>query len=135
MPTAPISMRKLKEILRLKFGCSLSHRQIAKSLSVSSSIVSVYSTRAASLGTVSWPLPEKWDDETLQRAFFKKQPQPKKYALPDWSVIHQELRSKTMTLLLLWEEYADRHAEGHYSYNYFYRLYKVWRKCQKLSMW
>jgi transposase len=134
MPTAPISMRKLKEILRLKFGCSLSHRQIAKSLSVSSSIVSVYSTRAASLGIVSRPLPEKWDDETLQRAFFKKQPQPKKYALPDWSVIHQELRSKTMTLLLLWEEYADRHAEGDYSYNHFCRQYKAWRKCQKPSM-
>jgi len=35
MPMAPISMRKLKEILRLKYGCMLSHRKIAKSLSVS----------------------------------------------------------------------------------------------------
>ncbi len=30
MPTAPISMRKLKEIIRLKYGCELTHRQIAK---------------------------------------------------------------------------------------------------------
>ncbi|HHJ2710436.1 TPA: transposase, partial [Escherichia coli] len=28
MPTVPISMRKLKEILRLKYGVGLSHRQI-----------------------------------------------------------------------------------------------------------
>jgi transposase len=112
----------------------MSHRQMAKSLSVSTSIVSVYSVRATSLGIVSWPLPDKWDDESLERAFFKKQTQPKKYALPDWPVIHQELRPKTMTPLLLWGKYADRHAEGHYSYNHFCRLYKAWRKCQKLSM-
>ena len=49
MPMAPITMRKLREILRLKYGCSLSHRQIAKSLSVSASIVSNYSIRAAVL--------------------------------------------------------------------------------------
>lgn len=134
MPTAPISMRKLKEILRLKYSCSLSHRQIAKSLSVSPSIVSVYSARAASLGILSWPLPEEWDDEALQSAFFKKQTRSKKFAQPDWSVSHQELKHKTMTLLLLWEEYADRHPEGHYSYNHYCRLYKAWRKCQKPSM-
>ncbi len=28
MPTVPISMRKLKEILRLKYGVGLSHRQM-----------------------------------------------------------------------------------------------------------
>jgi transcriptional regulator with XRE-family HTH domain len=49
MPTAPISMRKLKEILRLKYGCKLSHRQIAKSLSVSPSIVSKYACKSAEL--------------------------------------------------------------------------------------
>ena len=50
MPTAPISMRKLKEILRLKYGCKLSHRQIAKSLSVSPSVVSKYACKSAELG-------------------------------------------------------------------------------------
>jgi len=59
MPTAPISMRKLKEILRLKYGCSLSHRQIAKSLSISPSVVSKYANRAAQLGITDWPLENK----------------------------------------------------------------------------
>jgi len=46
MPTAPISMRKLKEILRLKYGAGLSHRQIGRSLAISPSVVSRYANRA-----------------------------------------------------------------------------------------
>lgn len=59
MSTAPITMRKLKEILRLKYGCSLSHRQIAKSLSISPSVVSRYANRAVQLGITNWPLADK----------------------------------------------------------------------------
>ncbi|EFE1057513.1 hypothetical protein CJC76_004576 [Escherichia coli] len=47
MPTVPISMRKLKEILRLKYGVGLSHRQIGRSLAISPSVVSRYANRAA----------------------------------------------------------------------------------------
>lgn len=36
MPTVPILMRKLKEVLRLKYACKPSRREIANSLSVSS---------------------------------------------------------------------------------------------------
>jgi hypothetical protein len=66
MAMAPISMRKLKQILRLKYGYLLSHRKIAKSLSVSASIVSIYAIRTTSLVITSWPLDGKWSDETLQ---------------------------------------------------------------------
>lgn len=134
MPTAPISMRKLKEILRLKYGCELTHRQIAKSLSISPGSVSNYVNRAAQLDIATWPLPDKWDEHSLSQAFFNTKPQPKRYVTPDWSVIQQELRAKTMTLLLLWEEYVERHPEGFYSYNHFCRQYKTWLKCQKPSM-
>ena len=116
MPTAPISMRKLKEILRLKYGADLTHRQIAKSLSISPSSVSTYANRAAQLGITSWPLDDTWDDCKLTRAFFATKVQPKQYALPDWFTVKQALRCKTMTLLLLWQEYAEQHPEGHYSY-------------------
>ena len=92
MPMAPISMRKLKEILRLKYGCLLSHRKIAKSLSISASIVSIYAIRATSLGITSWPLDEKWSDETVQRASFRTKPKSKGYVIPNWSVVQQELR-------------------------------------------
>ncbi len=46
MPTVPITMRKLKEILRLKYGAGLSHRQIGRSLAISPSVVSRYANRA-----------------------------------------------------------------------------------------
>lgn len=42
MPAVSISMRKLKEILRLKYGLGLSHRLIARSLVISPSVVSRY---------------------------------------------------------------------------------------------
>lgn len=50
MPEVPISMRKLKEILRLKYGLGLSHRLIARSLVISPSVVSRYANRAAQPG-------------------------------------------------------------------------------------
>jgi transposase len=134
MPTAPISMRKLKEILRLKYGCGLSHRQIASSLSISPSSVSTYTNRAAQLGIASWPLSPEWDELRLKQAFFSTKVKQKKYSLPEWPLVYQELKHKTMTLQLLWEEYTERHPDAHYSYNHFCRQYKAWLKCQKLSM-
>ncbi|WDE07712.1 IS21 family transposase [Thalassomonas viridans] len=134
MPTAPISMRKLKEILRLKYGAQLTHRQIAASLSISPSSISTYANRAAQLGITDWPLDGKWDDATLKQAFFQTKVKNKQYALPNWLNIKNELTSKTMTLQLLWQEYAQQHPEGHYSYNHFCRQYKTWLKSQRLSM-
>ena len=49
MPTESISMRKLKEILRLKFEAKLSHRKIGTSLSISPGTVSTYINRAKSM--------------------------------------------------------------------------------------
>ena len=69
MSTAPITMKKLKDILRLKYAQKLTHRQIAKSLSVSASVVSRYAARAAQMGISTWPLDDKWDDATLKRTF------------------------------------------------------------------
>ncbi|WP_108649425.1 IS21 family transposase [Dongshaea marina] len=135
MPTVHITMRKLKEILRLKYQGGLSHRQIASSLSVSPSTVSNYCKRAQQMGLCQWPLPAEWDEERLRREFLEtritvRQTPP----LPDWAVAHQELRRKGMTLQLLWEEYAERHPKNHYSYNHYCMRYREWRKCQSPSM-
>lgn len=54
---------------------------------------------------------------------------PKKYASPDWADAHKQLRSKTMTLQILWEEYAERNSDDHYC-----RLYKAWSKTMAPSM-
>ena len=49
-----------------------------------------------------WPLPEGMDDEQLERRLFAPPPPPSaKRPLPDWPVVHQELRRKEVTLQLL----------------------------------
>ncbi len=134
MPTVPISMRKLKEILRLKYGVGLSHRQIGRSLAISPSVVSRYANRAAQLGIKQWPLPTGWDDTKLKHAFLQTQVKMKKHSLPDWATVHRELRNKCVTLQLLWEEYCERNPGGFYSYNHYCRMYREWLKTTSPSM-
>ncbi len=62
-------MRKIKEIIRLKFGVGLSLRAIQQSLNVSYGTVSNYIRRAEQAG-LGWPLPPDIDERTLGRLLF-----------------------------------------------------------------
>ncbi|MBZ5672441.1 MAG: IS21 family transposase [Acidobacteriia bacterium] len=64
-----LSMRKLKEVLRLRYELGLGQRQIARSCSIAQGTVSGYLKRAETAG-VSWPLPEGWNDRQLEAALF-----------------------------------------------------------------
>lgn len=63
------SMRKIKDVLRLKFESKLKNRQIGRSLNISHSTVRDYLEKAESAG-VSWPIPEEWDDAELEKRLF-----------------------------------------------------------------
>ena len=52
-----LSMRKIREILRLKHDNGLTDRQIAESCLVSRSTVASYLVRAESAG-LAWPIPD-----------------------------------------------------------------------------
>lgn len=135
MATTPISMKKLKDILRLKYNAKLTHRQIAASLSISASVVSRYVARAAQMGITAWPLDAKWDDATLSRTFLQTKAPLKKHRLPDWLEVQEELKQrKLVTLQLLWEEYVEANPTQHYSYNHYCRMYRAWMVKQRLSM-
>ena len=117
MPAEPISMRKLKEILRLKYESKLSNRKIGNSLSVSSATVSNYINRARLIGIKGWPLPPDWDDIKLSQHFWQtKISRRTAIPLPDWSAFYQELKRKGVTKQLLWQEYVERNPDNHYSY-------------------
>jgi hypothetical protein len=58
-------MRKIKEVLRLRFELGLGQRAIARACSISQSTVHDYLLRAAAVGVV-WPLPEAWDEQGLE---------------------------------------------------------------------
>lgn len=75
MAQARLSMRKIEEILRLKYGVGLTHRAIAQSRSISAGTVSDYITRAKAAG-LSWPLPEGLSREELEALLFPGRAEP-----------------------------------------------------------
>jgi transposase len=119
-------MRQIKEILRLKFQHQLSVREIARSCAIPVSTVGDYLKRAQA-ANFPWPLPEDWtEDQILERLLGVPDPSPEvPQALPDWSQIHTELRRKSVTLRLLWQEYRQNHPDG-YGYSRFCQLYDRW---------
>jgi transposase len=54
--------------------------------------------------------------------------------MPEFAFLHQELRRKGVTLMLLWEEYAAAHAAQAYRYSQFCLLYHRFAASLKRSM-
>ena len=57
MPAERLTMRKIREVFRLKFDCDISNRQIAKSCNIARSTVGEYLFRFQQ-AALSWPLPQ-----------------------------------------------------------------------------
>jgi len=123
-----LTMKKIKEVLRLKYEAELSNRAIAGACKISNSTVGDYLKRAEAAG-VSWPLEEMGEGELLKKLFPEIQaekPEPR-YPMPDWEMIKQEQRQKGVTLQLLWQEYKEAYPSG-YQYSQFCEHYRRWRK-------
>jgi len=129
MPAERLSMRTIREVLRLKWQEQLSNKQIAASCRTARSTVREYLERAASAG-LSWPLSPELDDAALERLRFPPSPPilAKERVLPPLEQIHRELSRKGVTLRLLWLEYKAIHPEG-YQYSQFCLLYHQWAQC------
>lgn len=112
MPAARSSMRKIKDVLRLKYEADLSCRQIAASLKLSVGVISKY-TQAAEAAGLSWPLPDGLDDTTLAARLFPPVTTVREHVMPDCAYVHQELKRKGVTLMLLWEEYRVHLRRSH----------------------
>ncbi|MBK1646826.1 IS21 family transposase [Thiocapsa imhoffii] len=127
MPRQRLSMRKVDDVLRLKWGSGRSVREIARALGIGRTTVLEYLDRAEAAG-LSWPLPEGLSADELERRLFKPGGRPAELGLvePDFDVVHRERRRKGVTLFLLWQEYRERHPEG-YSYSQFCARYSVWK--------
>jgi len=126
MPAKRLSMRKVKEILRLKFEVGHGQRQIARSCAIGKTTVAECLARFERSG-LSWAQAAQLDEATLEHKLY---PPPvavpaQERAVPDWPYIHQELRRKGVTLTLLWYEYKAAHPEG-YQYSWFCDQYRAW---------
>ena len=113
MPAERLSMRQIREVLRLQFASKLPQRAIAKSLRLSQGAVSGYLSRARAAG-VSWPLAADLDDAQLEALLFPPAPAiaTDQRPMPDWAWVHRELHRPNVTLALLWEEYRAAAPEG-----------------------
>ncbi len=134
MPKERLTLRKIKEILRLRWGCQLSERVVARSCRISHSTVGDYVKRAETAG-LKWPLPEDLSESQLYELLFPRTEQltPKATPVPDWEKVYLELHKKGVTLRLLWMEYLEKYPQG-YSYSQFCQLYRDWAKKLKPTM-
>ena len=120
-------MKKIEEILRLKYESGLSNRAIAGACKISNSTVGEYLRRAKAAG-ISWPLGELGEDALYQKMFGEQPQLPEKAKpLPDWEEVRKELRKKGVTLHLIWIEYIEKHPDG-YQHTQFEEYYRRWKK-------
>lgn len=126
MPGERVSMRKIREVLRLKLSHQLPQRAIGQSLRLSQGAISDYLGRARRAG-LRWPLPDDLDDMRLEALLFPPKPDvpADQRPVPDWSAVHREMRRPNVTLALLWQEYRTGIADG-FGYSWFCDLYRAW---------
>ena len=128
MPAERVSMRRVREILRLKYECDASDRAIAVAMGVERSTVRLYLDRVGAAG-LSWPLPATLTEAALEALLFAplggSQPGKRFKDEPEWTRVHHELRRPGVTLLLLWEEYRAAQPGG-YGYSRWCELYRSW---------
>jgi len=122
-------MRKIREVLRLKFEQGRGHREIAASCGIGVATVSEYLRRARDSG-VGWQEAQQRSDAELEAQLFPKA----QYGavidrVPiDFGWVHRELRRTGVTLQLLWsEDVQSVRGQESYQYSQFCALYKAWR--------
>lgn len=127
MPTGRLSMRRIRDVLRLKYAQGLSERAIAASLGLGKGTVGTYVGRARQAG-LTWPLPANLSDDDLELLLFPAAPSmpDRERPMPDWSLVDRELRRPGVTRALLWEEYRAAHPLG-FGYAWFCEHYEAWK--------
>jgi transposase len=128
-------MRKLREVLRLKYERKLSGRDIARALGIGKGTVSRYLYRAQAAKLTTWPLPPELDEDAALTALLF--PDEGKVVVgrpePDWAHVHTELKRKGVTKLLLWHEYREGCPDG-YQYSQFCERYARWLQMTSLTL-
>jgi len=124
------SMRKIREVLRLKHVHGLSEREIAGAVGVGNGTVSEYIKRASQAG-LTWEVAEKLSDAEVEGRLFTRvgRNEPASRAPIDFGWVHLELRRVGVTLQTLWVEYREAVVAGGsgrkpYQYSQFCDLYR-----------
>ena len=129
-----ITMRKIREILRLKYEKGISKNKAADICHMARSTVQEY-VRRFEISDLAWPLPDDISDEELESKLYSKDQTAKKSnkAPLDYTYLMQELRKPNMTIEVLWSEYKEADPLG-YNYSYFCQLLRAHQKKCRYSM-
>ena len=126
MPKKGLSMRQIRELLRLKAsGAELSDRKLARQLGVARSTVQDCLERIEAAG-LNWPLPAELTDDILEKRLFRRigaKPGLRRLPEPDWPALVREMKRPGVNLQILWEEYRGVHPGG-YGYSRFCDLFR-----------
>jgi transposase len=134
MPAERLSMKKIRDVLRLTFELGMSRWNVAAATGIGRTAVTDYVQRAGDAG-LGWPLPDGLDDGELERRLFPPSDgsQSSVRTEPDWTVIHAEMKKRGVTMTLLWQEYIAEQPQG-YAYSWFCERYRDWKKAVSPTM-
>lgn len=130
-----LPMRKILEILRLRWWLEQSVRHTALAMRVSTGTVSNTTVRAAAAG-LTWETASALDERELEaRVYGAPVPKTTGRPEPDPVWIHTEYKRPGVTLELLHLEYLEEHeGQDPYGYTAFCGRYRKWLKARGLSM-
>jgi transposase len=134
MPAERLSMKKIRDVLRLTFELGMSRRKVSAATGIGRTAVTDYVQRMGAAG-LTWPLPVGLDDAELERRLYPPGVAAKVAAgiEPDWTLIHAEMKRRGVTMTLLWQEYRADHPHGA-AYSWFCERYRHWKKSVSPTM-
>ena len=134
MPRHRIDLRTINNILGLKDQGALSHRAIARSLSISKGVAAKHLGRAAAAG-LDWQATAELDKAALERRLLGRSAADIRAIEADFARVHIELRRKGVTLVLVWQEHRAAHEGRRTRANtQFCEHYKAFTKTLKRSV-
>ncbi len=134
MSNKRISMKQIKEIIRLQEEGNLKERGIARAVRKSRTSVRKYLSRAEEIGLTFEKIKDMSNDQIEQMLYPTEKTREKYEILSEYfpSFI-KRLKEKGMTLQILWDEYKDEHSDG-LMYSQFCYHYHNWRKSLDVNM-
>lgn len=134
-------MKKVREVLRLYLLTQISARKIQGATGVARTTIQEYMKRCNNASITSVEVLNSLNDDQLHTKLFGESQKnsttiPSKI-MPDYSLVHQELKTakKTkVTLMFLWEAYKVQYGEHAYEYTQYRVYYKRYKQTLNPSM-
>jgi transposase len=125
-----MDMLKAREILRLKHEVQLSLREIGQACNCGKTTVAEVLGRAEKAG-ITWPI--ELTDKQLMSMLYPPLESRNSPVEPDMEYVFLEMKKKNVTLMLLWEEYKEKHPDG-IMYTQFCDRYRNFKKNNQIFM-